>query len=162
MRLYTFINFYLSQIQQGIQTAHIVHELFNSYDAVTNKDGPGKMLDDWSRDHKTIIVLNGGADQQIQELMDVFKEYEFPFTQFVEDEGLCRARTGCGIVLPDWIYSCERKYEVSGEGRFKVPYYEYFKEINLGLEDDSFEQMQFRPGDKYYDLIDLVKSKRLA
>lgn len=164
MRLYTFINFYLSQIQQGIQTAHIVHELFNAYDTVTNnytvtnKDGPGKMLDDWSRDHKTIIVLSAGVDQNIQELMDVFTKYEFPFTQFVEDEGLCKARTGCGIVLPEWIYGCERKYEVSGEGRFKVPYYEYFKE----LDAENFEQKQFRPGDKYYDLIDLIKSKRLA
>jgi len=29
MRLYTFVNYYLSSIQQGIQTAHIVSEMSN-------------------------------------------------------------------------------------------------------------------------------------
>lgn len=155
MRLYTFINFYLSQIQQGIQTAHIVHELFNKYGHIPSDES---MLKEWSESHKTIIICNAGADPQIEELIEMFRRYEFPWQDFHEDEGLCGARTGCGVVLPDWIYECERKYEMNDDGRFKMPYYQFFKETLDGVEDQKI----FRPGDKYYDLIDLVKSKRLA
>lgn len=159
MRLYTFINFYLSPIQQGIQTAHIVHELFNKYPFAIG-DNPRGLLHEWSANHKTIIVCNAGADPQVQELVNTFMVYddEFPWEQFVEDEGLCKARTGCGIVLPDWIYDVQKKYETDADGRFKTPYYEFFKENFDGSVDHRF----FRPGDKYYQLIDLIKSKRLA
>src|SRR5882672_8901631 len=120
-RLYTAINFYLSQIQQGIQSAHIVHELFNKYDTDSNQRD---ILKEWSCAHKTIIVCNAGADPQVEELVNTFKSYEeeFPWAQFVEDEGLCGARTGCGIVLPNYIYDVRKKYEADADGRFKTPY----------------------------------------
>jgi hypothetical protein len=105
-----------------------VHELFNKYDTKNPNDKQGKMLDDWSRNYKTIIVCNAGVDSDIEQLMSVFLRYEFPFVQFVEDEGLCNSRTGCGIILPVWLY-----------------------DVN-----------SIEPGSKYYDLIDIVKSKRLA
>lgn len=161
MRLYTFINFYLSQIQQGIQSAHLVHELFNKYPYDSTPTTVRGSLWEWSSDHKTIIVCNAGADPQIQELINYFIQYEgiFPWADFVEDEGLCKARTGCGIVLPDWIYECEKKYESDADGRFKTPYYEFFKEDETTGEVDH---RQFRPGDEFYPLIDIIKSKRLA
>lgn len=147
MRLYTFINFYLSQIQQGIQTAHIVHELFNKY-KFSSSTAP-LQLERWSREHKTIIVLNGGVDQQIGEMMDIFAKYEFPFEQFVEDEGLCKARTGCGVVLPEWIYNAERQFDYV----LKTHCYHYV---------DGDKATVYYPGDKYFDLVEAVKSKRLA
>jgi hypothetical protein len=140
MRLYTFINFYLSQIQQGIQTAHLVHELFNKYNTKDERDILGRELDDWSRNHKTIYVMNAGADPDIQQLLDVFARYDFPYTEFSEDDGLCRARTGCCVLLPAWVY------DVTKVG-----------DMYMGNEGPSFF-----PGKKYYDLIDLIKSKRLA
>lgn len=159
MRLYTFINAYLSQIQQGIQTAHIVHELFNKYK--TDQfliEAQGTMLNEWSREHKTIIVLNGGVDQQIEELMQILDKYEFPFEQFVEDEGLCKARTGCGVVLPDWIYEAERKFDKDA----LTVYYQHVKHHVENEEGSRCEVKTFYPGDKYFDLIEAVKSKRLA
>lgn len=164
MRLYTFINFYLSQIQQGIQTAHLTHELFNKYAYSSSTEI--LQLTQWSQNHKTIIVLNAGADPQIQELMDIFAKYQFPFADFREDEGLCFARTGCGIVLPDWIYGCEREFDKETRKHYYVYHDEY---IHVVEGDDSGNEVdtgplvrEFREGDKYFDLIDAIKSKRLA
>lgn len=150
MRLYTFINFYLSQIQQGIQTAHIVHELFNKFKEDSYKQ---KFLRDWSENHKTIIVLNAGADQQIQELLDVFATSPFPFTSFEEDEGLCGARTGCGIVLPDWVYDASRVVQPDSNG-------EEIYEFTQTTSDGKILTMAIDHA--YYPLISLIKSKRLA
>lgn len=160
LRLYTFINFYLSQIQQGIQTAHIVHEMFNQYSYDADPTTVNGKLWEWSTNHKTIIVCNAGADPQIFQLVNTFKQFsdEFPWAEFVEDEGLCGARTGCGVVLPDWIYDVQRKFKEDADGRFKTPYYEFFKEH----PDGSADHRTFEPGDKYYPLIELIKSKRLA
>lgn len=75
-RLYTFINFYLSSIQQGIQSAHIVSELFTKYPqgkthnitinghAIANAHFA---LQQWATEDKTIIVLNGGTSFDIRQ-----------------------------------------------------------------------------------------------
>lgn len=167
LRLYTFINFYLSPIQQGIQTAHIVHELFNKYSEDFNinkplKDGncvlSGHLLDEWSRKHKTIIVLNAGIDADIEALKTELKKQDFPWEEFREDEGLCGARTGIGVVLPQRVWDVKLKYEEHEDGRFRTPYYEHYREN----DDGSDTHIKYYPGDKYYPLIDLIKSKRLA
>lgn len=107
MRLYTFINMYLSSIQQGIQTAHIVHELFNKY-LHNNVARPYELLYDWSENHKTIIVLNGGDAFDIDNLYHFLLKDEnpYPFTSFHESEdALWGVTTGVGIVLPESIYT---------------------------------------------------------
>jgi hypothetical protein len=92
--------------------------------------------------------MNAGADPEIGELMQVFYRYvnEFPFASFREDSGLCEARTGCGIVLPERIYDVDAKTDSIGQ---RIWYHGPL---------DHF----YRPGEHYYDLIDLIKSKRLA
>jgi hypothetical protein len=105
MRLYTFTNFYLSSIQAGIQTAHVVHELFNKYDEPERSRD--YILREWSLNHKTIIVLNGGAFQDIADLLGFFDiPYNpYPFSGFYEDvPSLNGMLTTVGIVLPDYIY----------------------------------------------------------
>lgn len=109
MRLYTFINYYLSSIQQGIQSAHIVHELFNKYE-VDSSETP-LMLRDWSRNHKTIITLNGGNNESLSEFyrfLEVASTYNgnrYPFVKFHEDtQSLNETMTGFGVVLPAKVY----------------------------------------------------------
>lgn len=105
MRLYTFINMYLSSIQQGIQTAHIVSELFTKYD---DQDFCLEDIKEWAENHKTIIVLNGGYSSNIEELRTFFFEPEnfYPWVEFRESyDALDNALTGIGIILPERIYT---------------------------------------------------------
>lgn len=104
MRLYTFTNMYLSPIQKGIQSAHLVHELFNKYESSYDERDT---LYDWSTNHKTMIVLNGGYSETLSALNDLFchTRNPYPFTTFHESkEALGGALTCVGIVLPEKIY----------------------------------------------------------
>lgn len=108
MRLYTFCNYYLSSLQQGLQTAHVVHELFNKY---KRREGEQQLFD-WSLNHKTIIILNGGNCATLSDLK-LFLDNEgndFPFESFCEDQqSLNNALTCVGIVLPERIYDAAEK-----------------------------------------------------
>lgn len=108
MRLYTFVNFYISSIQQGIQTAHVVHELFNKYGMREIQYHDAFLqLHNWARNHKTIIVLNGGIDASLNDLFEFMKDPNngYPFACFREDEqSLGGILTAVGIVLPAEIY----------------------------------------------------------
>ena len=155
-RLYTFINFYLSQIQQGIQTAHIVHELFMKY-RVMSSAAPGR-LDEWATNHKTIIVLNGGEGRSIAEMLEVTKplaaKMDLPFADFHEDEGLGNIRTGFGIVLPEEIYDAK---------------YEQFDTVNklnrryawVPVVPDATAHFYYEDTVEY-NFLQLLKQKRLA
>ena len=100
MRLYTFTNMYLSQIQKGIQTAHIVGELAKN----NNND-----FKEWASDHKTIIVLNGGYSSAISELQQEFSaKCAYSSACFWEsEEALGGALTAFGIILPEQAYTDE-------------------------------------------------------
>lgn len=107
MRLYTFVNFYLSSIQQGIQTAHCVSNLFVMFNDTTTPEGHA--LHDWGTNHKTIITLNGGNNQTIHEtyqhLLDLGGQLNLPVTIFYEDEqSLGGIATSCAILVPEYIY----------------------------------------------------------
>jgi hypothetical protein len=109
-RLYTFINYYLSSIQQGIQTAHIIPELF-----LANPDGaPHATLVDWAQNHKTIVVLNGGNRAEIEAGFRALwlgeeRLQRLPFGYFEEDEpSLGGIMTGFGVILPKAIYDATR------------------------------------------------------
>lgn len=109
LRLYTFVNFYLSSIQQGIQSAHVVHTLFTKYPTEANN----QMLWDWAKNDKTMIVLNGGANADIDEISETLYNLRghsiinnMPMACFEEDEqSLGGIRTAVGIVVPDFYYN---------------------------------------------------------
>jgi hypothetical protein len=110
MRAYFFNNFYLSSIQQGIQSAHVVHELFVKY-RVTSC-GRVLKLHDWAENHKTMIVLNGGHSASLRalyvELEALAEELQLPIASFHEDEdSLDGAFTSIGIIVPESIYDSE-------------------------------------------------------
>lgn len=105
MRAYMFGNYYLSQIQQGIQAFHCITDLIYKY-KVDSSMRP-KMIDDWAINHKTAILLNGGNQQSLIDLNDFFTtpENPYPFTHFREDtQSLNSSYTCVGIILPEHIY----------------------------------------------------------
>ena len=99
MRLYSFVNFYLSSIQQGIQTAHVVGELSRS--AHVN------LFHVWAAHFKTIIVLNGGNAKELAIISAFLRQYmtEFPVASFSEDDAsLGGIMTATGIIIPDYLW----------------------------------------------------------
>ena len=109
MRAYFFGNMYLSSIQQGIQAAHVVGDMFVKYSPSCGqiKDTRYPTLLDWAANHKTMILLNAGYGEEIHSLVEFFntEDNPYPWAQFHEaPEALDGALTSVGIVLPERIY----------------------------------------------------------
>jgi len=101
---------YLSSIQNGIQPAHCVAEMFVKYS--TQDPEQYRTLYDWAENHKTMIVLNGGYSDNLQQLVNLLcvEKNLYPWACFCESkEALNDALTCVGIILP------ERIYEAAGE-----------------------------------------------
>ncbi len=101
MRGYFLTNMYLSPIQCGIQSAHCMHDMFVTYSrARTHWDFASELLWTWAKDHKTMIVLNGGTSDDLREIFDFMMQNieEYPFEQFREP-GIDGALTCIGVVF---------------------------------------------------------------
>lgn len=152
MRLYAFTNMYLSPLQQGLQTAHLVHELFNKYSDKNSAEYNN--LNEWSKNHKTIIILNGGNQAKLETIKKEIELLEYcttyPNTFFREDkDSLNEALTCVGIILPDTIYDNERYHSLYSERK------NIFKFFNI----DNTIMTQSSEDYKFYELI---KSRPLA
>ena len=100
MRAYFFGNMYLSSIQQGIQAAHVTAEMFCQW-------GGDRTLQEWADDHKTMILLNGGYLETMEDLWGFINEgdHDYPYAKFHEGlDSLGGVLTSVGIVLPEKIY----------------------------------------------------------
>ena len=105
MRCYHLCNMYLSSIQQGVQSAHAQMELFVKYRDISRTSTA--MLYEWAKNHKTMIVLNGGFLYDMEESLDFFERNRsfYPFASFYESkEALGGILTNIAIVLPEKIY----------------------------------------------------------
>lgn len=117
MRCYHINNFYMSGIHAGIQSAHAQHELMLKYMIPQGEllSVPQQARDsyvEWARDHKTIIVLNGGMQgdlQQWQEFLSLSGGHKYAWASFNEDQyALNGALTNIALVLPETIYKYAR------------------------------------------------------
>ena len=106
-RFYGFGNYYLSSLQQGLQSGHCVAELFVQHLGEKNKSA---LVYEWASNHKTMVLLNGGNSGSLQDLYDFFNQLknsgmDLPFVKFHEDQvSLGGALTYVGIVVPSYIY----------------------------------------------------------
>lgn len=103
MRLYTFVNYYLSSLQQGLQTAHVVSELSIK---------GGLMYEEWAACHKTIIIKNGGNNAELVDLRGFISGISaYPNAAFYEDsESLGGIMTAHGIILPELVWAASDEY----------------------------------------------------
>ncbi|TFH02542.1 MAG: hypothetical protein E4H14_17545 [Candidatus Thorarchaeota archaeon] len=151
MRLYTFCNYYLSSIQQGIQSAHLVHDLFVKY----QEDGlESYNLFEWASKHKTMVVLNGGNSEDLLSMytnLGLFAiKMNYPHALFCEDKASLNSAVTCvGAVLPEPIY-------VYNEELKKLP-----KDHKLEAQSTALAQYM---GLSYEDvqLAELIRSYPLA
>lgn len=108
MRFYGFGNYYLSSLQQGLQAAHCVADMFMKYeysedDVLLRRN----VLLEWARQHKTMVLLNGGNSSELHDLYNFLNDYNnpYPYVRFYEDEqSLNCALTYVGVILPEKIY----------------------------------------------------------
>jgi len=107
MRAYFFSNMYLSSLQNGLQTAHVVAEMFVKYTGAVDI-----YLQNWARNHKTIIILNGGYSSNLLQLCDLFSDPQnpYPWANFNEEQSALNGAATCvGIILPEKIYEFDYK-----------------------------------------------------
>jgi hypothetical protein len=109
-RLYTFVNFYLSSIQAGIQSLHVLGEMIANHETANAQEARNVSFDlsSWAVNNKTVIVLNGGNAESLREITLAIEalDNEFTWAWFKEDEqSLDRALTACGIILPDTMFN---------------------------------------------------------
>lgn len=141
LRLYSFVNYYLSDLQRGLQTAHLVAELFTNYFDKENclypySEDRYDELFLWANAHKTIIILNGGNSQNLESISDILDQkcFNYPYMSFYEDkESLNCAITCVGLIFPEFT-----KQDV-----------EYYADVADGV-------------DNFIDLMRLIRSYPLA
>lgn len=102
-RLYAFVaNHYLSPLQCGLQTAHVVSELF----AANMSRHQRNMLETWAALDKTIIICGAGNNRGVidchAEIVCTGVDTGFmPGAIFFEDEqSMNGMATACGVIVP--------------------------------------------------------------
>ena len=110
MRFYAMGNYYLSSIQQGIQAAHALGEMTVLMQSKLG-DADERIFDQWLTRHKTMVLLNGGNNQDLRGLWALLtdeRNTQFPVSKFNEDEqSLDGALTCVAIVLPEYMYEAK-------------------------------------------------------
>ncbi len=115
-RLYTFVaNHYLSPLQCGLQTAHVVSEIAAKMDkTVISGDGlrTTGIFADWCHEDKTIIICGAGNHAGVKdcwaELERINSALCLPAAIFHEDEqSMNGMATACGIVVPKMYYDVQ-------------------------------------------------------
>ncbi len=107
-RFYSFVNYYLSPLQQGLQTAHAVGDM-----AVA--DGKDAGFHQWAKDDKTIIICKGGNSgaldawfSQLQAMLENPRLKKVKAVKFQEDEAsLGGATTVVGLLVPSDLWSLQ-------------------------------------------------------
>lgn len=102
---------YLSSLQVGLQSAHVLSEMFLKF---PDSDD----LRTWASEHKTMILLNGGYSSTLHEIYDALEDTDnpYPFAKFHESEdALDGALTCVGIILPEEIYEVSKEIRAQDE-----------------------------------------------
>jgi hypothetical protein len=101
-RLYSFVaGLYLSELQKGLQTAHVTAEMA----LYKSNSSQFRDFNTWAREDKTIIICSAGNHQGV---VDCWAELErinsalcLPAAIFREDEqSMNGMATACGVIVP--------------------------------------------------------------
>lgn len=146
MRTYTFSMFYLASIQAGIQSLHVVAEMFIKYRMPNGVDIKGSHADQlytWATDHKTVVLLNGGDAEALNDMRTFLHEPDNPYPHAFFEESL-GAMNGCltsvGIVLPERMYDADSTRV--GHGVAKALPWSWWGRRPLSLQGDMIERIE--------------------
>ena len=110
LRGYFFGNMYLSQIQQGIQAAHVMQVMSKRYTKF-HSSSAAFMFQQWMDEDRTMIVLNGGIQRDLMDLVLQLNSLTnhgstYPMSYFEEEEDALNGTLTCvGIILPEYVYN---------------------------------------------------------
>jgi hypothetical protein len=159
LRLYSFVNFYFSSIQQGIQTGHAAVDLVRKYEVNYAHRSDAhidlcEMVAEWADNHKTFIILNGGDKDGISAATATISASEFPFAVF-QEPGINNAES-VAVVLPESIFNARLRIPNIALGLSDTrPVYEYVDTITQTV-------MPYYPTHPHYELIKLLRTSKLA
>lgn len=154
LRLYSFCSFYLSSIQQGIQTGHAAVDLVREYNKYGDESYTA-MVNDWADNHKTFIILNGGDHTGICAARNIVEASTYPHRYFYESFGALNGLLTCAVVvIPEHVFNARFSKEASAASG--VDTYVYTP------EDNFVPTIVYTPEHKCYDLIKLIRGSRLA
>ena len=133
MRAYFWGNYYLSSIQQGIQSLHTLGNMFVKYEfpRVTEHD----LLLEWAEKHKTVVIMNAGDSHDLHEIAHLFKDAEdcrYPWATFTE-EGIMDALTCVGVVVDDHIIKAVDKVRAARKERRRFAFPERLNAFDYEL-----------------------------
>lgn len=106
-RAYFFGNLYLSSIQQGIQAAHVVTQMFSRYQEASEEH---ELLHAWGRHGVTKVLLEGGPQANLEIIFQIMQHcasfLRLPCGAFFESQAaLNGALTSVGVVVPESVYA---------------------------------------------------------
>lgn len=105
MKLYAFVNMYMSGVHAGIQTAHLVSSMHNKYSDALFEGVAADTFHRWAEKDRTIIALHAGDHRGLCQLFDRIEQIclprELPYGRWHESEdALMGACTAVGVVIP--------------------------------------------------------------
>jgi hypothetical protein len=107
-RLYTFVaNLYISPLQAGLQTAHVVSELSR----FKKNTSQARAFDEWATNDKTIIICaaanhKGVVDCHAELMRTGGDALGLPVAIFHEDEqSMNGMATACGVIVPEQYWN---------------------------------------------------------
>ena len=157
-RLYTFTaNLYLSPLQCGLQTAHVVSEL-SQFKQNTSQ---ANVFNEWALQDKTIVICGAGNHKGVVDCFDsllgLANKLGLPAAIFREDEqSMNGMATACGVIVPQkyWATTFVLGSGKEGDDDFCPPKYEY-------VDEQFYVTMYWAPTIEF-QFIQLIKSFRLA
>lgn len=106
--VYVFTHRYLNTMQQGIQSAHAIVELFNKYEPYQQYR---RRVVEWAAHHKTIRILDAGSGEKFNHTYQWYEKFvkffNLPYAEFSEPDIQNMVTAFCFVVLDDNIMDIE-------------------------------------------------------
>lgn len=165
-RMYGFVPYNISEIQKGIQFGHGVVEYAQKYFNDTD-------YQEWAKNHKTFIILNGGTSTTMRQHCITLNEERIKNTYFLEPDlnemmsavvFLVNSQVFDYNSYPDFYDFC-----INNKGRKDLPVLKYnnekeeFTNFAKSMETSDYKEwVSFLGGEKNVFLRSYLKNFKLA
>lgn len=173
-KTYVFVEKHLSPIDKGIQASHAVIEFYNEA-KLWNKIKENSNFDRWAHFDKTLILLDGGSVNNLDEIDEILSENLIHHGSFREPD-MDNILTAIAVVVDervfnrkeypdyqDWLIKEKKMYFANSED-----FYYYFDISNCNFTNNNIhkslykEWVEFVGGKENVVLRELINNRKLA